>query len=544
MYLGGTRISSQITQIVRYAGLLLPVVLLVYGYSLLELSGAPVERYIIYSVIAVLWVALALWQFIWQEVSVTATGIRIALYHLLAAAYLLFVSGVGTPFVICWIILMLVANVFFGRRGVALSTFTFLAVFFVNFLLHSDYTTLMLVSDVTALTAVLLSGLAIVGISRAQEVSQTELRRSHTQESLQRSRIMSIINNITDAVLSVDSRGIIRVYNAASLSLLDTNDNLAGKHIDEVVNLIDQDDAPVSLSHRMEARTSVATFDDAWHTFEDGERIRLEITLSPVRSTFGRKSRRGDGFIVIMRDVTKAKSLEEERDEFISVVSHELRTPATVVEGALSNLEVMLERDNVDKAKLQDAVSLAHTQVVYLARMINDLSTLSRAERGLADEKERIDVRSLVQRLYDSYAPEAHDKHLAFDLDTSASLGEVEVSRLYLEELLQNFITNAIKYTVTGSVTLSATQRGGIITFAVKDTGIGIARTEQAKIFEKFYRSEDYRTRETGGTGLGLYVVTKLARKLGTKVELTSRINYGSTFSFSLPVATQPDEQA
>ena len=74
-----------------------------------------------------------------------------------------------------------------------------------------------------------------------------------------------------------------------------------------------------------------------------------------------------------------------------------------------------------------------------------------------------------------------------------------------------------------------------MVTFAVKDTGIGISRTDQAKIFGKFYRSEDYRIRETNGTGLGLYVSVKLARKLHTKIDLTSRLNYGSTFSFSLP---------
>jgi len=70
----------------------------------------------------------------------------------------------------------------------------------------------------------------------------------------------------------------------------------------------------------------------------------------------------------------------------------------------------------------------------------------------------------------------------------------------------------------------------------VKDTGIGISKSDQQKIFQKFFRSEDYRTRETNGTGLGLYVARKLASKIGTKISFTSRLNHGSTFSFSLPV--------
>jgi signal transduction histidine kinase len=98
-----------------------------------------------------------------------------------------------------------------------------------------------------------------------------------------------------------------------------------------------------------------------------------------------------------------------------------------------------------------------------------------------------------------------------------------------------NFITNSLKYTKEGEITLHVARKDGVVTFEVKDTGIGISKTDQAKIFNKFYRSEDYRTRETGGTGLGLYVAAKLAKKLGTKIELTSRLNHGSSFSFKLP---------
>ena len=127
-------------------------------------------------------------------------------------------------------------------------------------------------------------------------------------------------------------------------------------------------------------------------------------------------------------------------------------------------------------------------------------------------------------------------RHLALDLHLSPKLGHITVSRLYLEEVLQNFLTNAIKYTQKGSITLIAKRSPHSIRLAVKDTGIGISKHEQKKIFDKFYRAEDYRTRETSGTGLGLYIVRKLARKLSTEVELESRLNHGSEFSIVLPV--------
>jgi signal transduction histidine kinase len=235
-----------------------------------------------------------------------------------------------------------------------------------------------------------------------------------------------------------------------------------------------------------------------------------------------------------LRDITKAKSLEEERDEFISVVSHELRTPITIVEGTISNLKLMMARKDIAQKVLEDSVATAHDQVIYLAKMVNDLSTLSRAERGVADAPEDIDVRTLVNDLFSEYAPQAEKKNLHFNLDLGMTLGHVNTSKLYLQELLQNFITNSIKYTKEGSVTLRVHRRDNHLTFEVKDTGIGISKNDQAKVFNKFYRSEDYRTRETGGTGLGLYVAMKLAKKLGTTIELTSRLNHGSSFSFSL----------
>jgi signal transduction histidine kinase len=169
--------------------------------------------------------------------------------------------------------------------------------------------------------------------------------------------------------------------------------------------------------------------------------------------------------------------------------------------------------------------------------MVNDLSTLSRAERGVADAPETIEVRSLIDDLFNEYAPQAESRKLHFNLDLSPHLGQITASRLYLKELLQNFITNSIKYTKQGEITLHISRDKDSITFEVKDTGIGISKSDQAKIFHKFYRSEDYRTRETSGTGLGLYVAVKLAKKLGTKIELHSRLNHGSSFSFTLPVS-------
>ena len=536
MYTGGENNTPQAARIIRYAGLIIPIVLVVYGY--LHATGVIAGREVSFEIltsIAAAWMILAVWQFFTPAKDWYVAAIRLSLYHLLSWFYLVFVTGVFTPFIACWIVLLVASYLYFNRKGVLLSVGVFMTTVFADMLLWGDVDDTIIPYDLAVLAAVLLCGIIVMSISKAQSVDRTELRRSHEQETLQRDRILAIVNNLTDAVMSTDKSHVIRVYNAASLDLLDTNDSLNGHHIDTVLPLVNADDTPIRLSSLLKKASTVQSHDDVWYVYEDGERIRLELTISPIRKTFRHSKTESDGHIIIMRDITKAKSLEEERDEFISVVSHELRTPITVVEGSLSNLEIMLDKTDVSRDRVALAVKLAHEQTMYLAKMVNDLSALSRAERGVANDREVINVRELVSALYETYVNEAHKKGLRFDLDLGARIGKVEVSRLYLEELLQNFITNAIKYTKSGGVTVCVHQKSGEIIFAIKDTGIGISKSEQSKVFDKFYRSEDYRTRETGGTGLGLYVVTKLARNMGTEVRLVSRLNHGSTFSFALP---------
>lgn len=541
MKTGGITQKTHAMTIMKVAGLITPLIFIAYGILALldRVPTLPLFNEPLLITTSSVWLVAAFWQFLWPPRSYNLVRLRLGLYYICAAIFLLTVTGVASPLAVCWIFLIITGSLYFGTAGVYYGIISFIVVVGLDIVLGSRYGTDMqlVLFDLGALIAVLLSGIVVISITKSQTVDQNELEQTKQRASLQTNRILTLVNNLADAVLSTDSDGIVQVYNAASLNLLDTNDSLIGHHIDEVVPLKTVEGKEVILSQLFKKARTVRTRDDVLYSFADGETLRLDLTISPIRTSFQSNTvAKNDGYIVIMRDVTKEKSLEEERDEFISVVSHELRTPTTIVEGTLSNLSLMMERDKVDKSLFRANLATAHDQVMLLARMINDLSTLSRAERGVADDTETIDVDALAHALYTSYSDEAEAKGLHFNLDISPQLGTVQVSRLYLEELLQNFITNAIKYTHEGAVTLKITKKtNGTLEFAVKDTGIGISKRDQAKVFDKFYRSEDFRTRETGGTGLGLYVCVKLAKKLGTSLHLTSRLNHGSTFSFSLP---------
>lgn len=486
--------------------------------------------------LSVVWILTSVYFYFVPAATRSDLMLRVGLIHFFALVSFMFVMGFMQPFAALYVLLLLACNYYYGRKGFWISAGLLALMAFVDGLFRFELQGKVLFENGLTVFVIIFLGLAALRILGAQETRRQALLESRERERMQYDRVLTIMNNLTDASFSTNNKGVVQMYNAAALELIDTNDSIRGKNINELFQLTNSaDNTSVSLLDLMKAATRTTRRDDLNHTYSDGESIRLEMTFAPIKGNYADEDDEG-GYILIMRDVTKQKSLEEERDEFISVVSHELRTPITIVEGSLSNLDILMHRDApTDKKMLGDMITSAHDQVLYLAKMVNDLSTLSRAERGVADNPESIDVKDLIHEMHRRYEKAASDRGLHLNIDMTGKLGSVHVSRLYLEELLQNFITNAIKYTNEGDVTIIVRKVKDMVRFAVKDTGIGMSRTDQTKVFNKFYRSEDYRIRETNGTGLGLYVSAKLARKLHTQIELTSRINHGSTFSFELP---------
>lgn len=527
---------ERIVRVFRYAGLVIPIVIVIIG-GLVRAGFLDKQFYssdIVYFGLSSLFILIGVLQWRNQDNDIKKQATLTALFHALGLAYLIFVTGYSAPFLICYAILYVSTDIYFGTRASYISLSSFLLGLLIFFWLHPHLSVQSLTASLVGAVFICALGYITTRIRVFNEQERRSYNRVRRQESLQAERLTTLINAMGDAVINTDDRGIIRVYNAATLDLLDTNATLSGKRIDNVLKLVDSNNHEFDIFAYTKATDHVFSRRDLRHQYSDGEKINLYINVSPIRPGY-RQSSVQNGYIFIMRDITKEKSLEEERDEFISVISHELRTPIAIVEGNLSNVKFILDqKTEVNPTALQAAVVASHEQAVYLANMINDLSTLSRAERGIASDLEELRIADMLQNIYNEYRPQAEAKHLQLNLDTDPGLGSIVTSRLYLEEILQNLITNAIKYTPKGNVTIHAHKEAEGIRFAISDTGIGISKTDQKHLFEKFYRSEDYRTRETTGTGLGLYVTQKLAAKLGITIELKSRLNHGSTFSFLL----------
>ncbi|HLB66424.1 MAG TPA: ATP-binding protein [Candidatus Saccharimonadales bacterium] len=351
--------------------------------------------------------------------------------------------------------------------------------------------------------------------------------------SVERERLTSLINSMADGVIATDDKVVVLLYNGAALNILDLNSSMQGKTLSSVLKLIDKNGKAVDVNSLiLSAKTPMVTRDMRL-SYEDSSQINLYISIAPVKLGFGQES--NAGYVIVLRDITREKSLEEERDEFISVVSHELRTPIAVAEGNVSNAKLLIEK-SADKEKINEALEQTYNQIEFLAGLINDLATLSRAERGkLTVEVESINVAELVNELAKNYQPEIAGKGLKLDVKLDPSLVILNSSKLYVREILQNLITNAIKYTDVGGIGISASKRDDGVLFEIRDTGIGISKQDRSKIFEKFFRSEDYRTRKNNGTGLGLYVTRKLAGLLKAEVAFESELNKGTVFRIFIP---------
>ncbi len=363
--------------------------------------------------------------------------------------------------------------------------------------------------------------------------------RHFHRTSVEHERLTSLINSMADGVIAVNSKMNIVTSNGAALNILDVNDTLIGKRLGDVLKPVDKNNQHVPIEQLVQQTKIPTTTRELLLAYPDGSKINLYLSIAPVHLGYGRKG--SQGYVLLLRDISHEKSLEEERDEFISVVSHELRTPIAITEGNISNAQFIAKKTG-DIDQIKTALQQAHDQTMFLAGMVNDLATLSRAERGkLIVEVQSIDVAKLIEQLAKLYSNDAAKKGLTLKTHIASDIPPLMSSDLYVREVLQNFITNAIKYTQEGSVSISAEPAEHGVRFTVQDTGIGISKQDQDRVFDKFFRSEDFRTRKANGTGLGLYVTMKLSRLIHAEIDLKSELNKGSTFSIFIPNLQDPN---
>jgi two-component system phosphate regulon sensor histidine kinase PhoR len=325
---------------------------------------------------------------------------------------------------------------------------------------------------------------------------------------------------MTDGVLIVDAKGLVQLVNpAAEKMFIITSDSTIGKPLIEVV----RHHQPADMWQRCQATGEPQRID-----FEVGHRLSLQgiaTSLSPAIS---------GSTLLLFQDLSRQRQIESMRRDFISNVSHELRTPLAALKALTETLQSgALEDPPAARRFLQQM----ETEVDSLSLMINELLELSRIESGrvplnLASTRP-IDI---LNPAYERLSLQAERAGLSLNLECPADLPPVLADGTRIQQVLVNLLHNAIKFTSAGGqVTVSATQQGQTIHFAVADTGIGIDADDLPRIFERFYKVD--RSRATRGTGLGLAIARHLVEAHNGRIWVESEVGQGSTFYFTLPLA-------
>lgn len=238
--------------------------------------------------------------------------------------------------------------------------------------------------------------------------------------------------------------------------------------------------------------------------------------------------------LLISRDITQFEKIDAMRRDFIANVSHELRTPLTVVGGFIETLSDM---EGAIPDNIRNYFSMMQDQTTRMRRLIEDLLTLSHIESNTQPpENQPIEMTSLVNMLLNDANALSHGNHkISMEIDKDIDLlGAVDE----LQSALSNLVSNAIRYTPAGGeIHLTWLLRHGKPTFSVRDNGIGIDQQHIDRLTERFYRVDRSRSRETGGTGLGLSIVKHILTRHQAKLEITSQLDMGSTFSAVFPKA-------
>ncbi|MFZ4802022.1 MAG: ATP-binding protein [Chlorobium sp.] len=259
-----------------------------------------------------------------------------------------------------------------------------------------------------------------------------------------------------------------------------------------------------------------------------GERI-MQISSMPLV-----KENLFEGSVFVLNDITKLRNLERIRREFVSSVSHELRTPLTIISGYT---ETLLEGAMDDPKHSTTFLNIILQASNQLTALVNDVLDLSKIESGYIEYQfTAVDLQNLVKKSVDLLQPSIEKKEIRLSVNIPNGLPPVHADARYLDIVVRNLLDNAIKYVEeqNGKIRISAFLSGEDIRLEVEDNGIGIAKKELARIFERFYRVDKARSRQKGGTGLGLSIVKHIVLAHKGDVAVRSRVNHGSVFSVVL----------
>ncbi len=369
-----------------------------------------------------------------------------------------------------------------------------------------------------------------------QEVVEEKQKLVHTLES------------ITAGLILINQHGRIGQMNAQARTMFEVGEEALGKPMEEVL----KHEECLAIINRKISEAAKLTDDEVVETETDdlpktpdevsifdseAEEYIYQVHAAAVRDD----SEKPIGTVVIFNDITDIRNVERMKTEFVSIVSHELRTPLTPMKGFVRTL---LDDENEEWYTLEDRrefYTIIDSNVDRLSRLINDLLNVSRIEKtgveGIEMNWEDVDIRKSAEAVLDIQKGMTDQHTFVIDFEPESIIAETDPDKI--QNILQNLVSNAIKYSPAGGevrIIGRIENDTESLLIGIKDQGMGIPETAQKKLFTKFYRVDNKSTRKVGGTGIGLFLVKNLVDAHKGQIWVESEAGQGTTFWFRIPL--------
>ena len=357
----------------------------------------------------------------------------------------------------------------------------------------------------------------LVQLGRSLNHLSAALSATISDLTLEKNRLHAVINGMGEGIIAIDAEGKIIKTNSAALRLL------GGSYADDITALPAYRQAAEDIGCVLGGET-------VSKELKVRDRI-LRVAITPLTD-----GGRGEGAVMLIRDITEASRLEQTRTEYVANVSHELRTPIASIRGLADALNDGLVKKDEDKARYYGYIL---RESMRLSRLIDDLLELSRLQSGtVAFKKQFISINELIEDVADRYVSAAREKGLNVEIDIGEPY-KVYTNPDRAEQVLVALTDNAIKYGYSGTLRFSAEKKGDSLYISVSNPG-SIADEDIDHVFERFYKADKAHAGQ--GTGLGLSIVNEVLGLLGERIWAKSE-NGTVTFTFTLSTVKPDNNQ-
>ncbi len=363
-----------------------------------------------------------------------------------------------------------------------------------------------------------------------------DVEQEKDKTAQEKNRIETIMQSIGDGVFVIDQNYKIIIFNKVASDISGfTSEQALGKRYDKVLKFVFEDTDKINDKFVKQSFATSQVQEMTNHTViitKLGKKIPVADSAAPLKDKSGKVT----GCVVVFRDVTKERKIDQAKTEFVSLASHQLRTPLSAINWYT---EMLLSGDagklTKEQKKYLDTIYTGNQRMVDL---VNALLNVSRIELGtLAIEPEPTDLTKIITSVIGELEPEIQTKELNVSKEFDENLPAISTDPKLIRIVFQNIISNAVKYTpAKGKVDVGLTKQNSDLLFSVTDTGYGIPKQQQSKIFTKLFRADNVMEKDTDGTGLGLYVVKYIVQEAGGKIWFESQENKGTTFYVTIPI--------